>query len=61
VIPADWPGFSARRTFRGTVYEIEVRRTGPGNAVALEVDGKAIAGDVVPFADRAARVSVTIG
>jgi cellobiose phosphorylase len=48
-IPGSWPGFKARREFRGTAYEIEVRRDGPGNAVALVVDGMAIDGDVVPL------------
>jgi cellobiose phosphorylase len=48
-IPAEWPGFSARREFRGTAYEIAVRREGPGNAVSLIVDGVAISGDVVPL------------
>jgi cellobiose phosphorylase len=48
-IPAAWPGFKAHREFRGTAYEIEVRREGTGNAVSLVVDGVAIAGDVVPL------------
>ena len=48
VLPAAWPGYTARRLFRDTWYEITVRREGPGNAVALTVDGKAIDGDVVP-------------
>ncbi len=29
-IPAAWPGFEARREFRGVVYDIRVRRGGPG-------------------------------
>jgi len=48
-IPASWPGFTAHREFRGTAYEIDVRREGPGNAVALVVDGAAVEGDVVPL------------
>jgi len=46
-IPAEWPGFTARREFRGTTYEIAVRREGPGSAVSLVVDGVAVSGDVV--------------
>jgi len=34
---------------RGTVYEIAVGRDGPGNAVAMVVDGVAIDGDVAPL------------
>lgn len=49
VIPADWPGFTASRRFRDTVYDITVRRAGPGNAVTLKVDGAEISGDVVPL------------
>ena len=48
-VPADWPGFSASRLFRGVRYQIDVRRAGPGNAVALKVNGEAIEGDVVPL------------
>ena len=49
VIPAAWPGFRAHREFRGTAYEISVRRGGPGNSVSLTVDGVAVEGDVVPL------------
>ena len=48
VLPSAWPGYSARRLFRDTWYEITVRREGPGNAVALTVDGVEVDGDVVP-------------
>jgi cellobiose phosphorylase len=47
-IPAAWPGFSASRLFRGVNYQISVKRSGPGNTVALTVDGRAVEGDVVP-------------
>ncbi len=46
-IPSAWPGFSARRSFRGTWYDITVTRQGPGNAVRLSVDGKPVPGVVV--------------
>jgi len=49
VIPADWPGFAATRVFRGVQYHITVKRAGPGNTVALCVDGRWIEGDVVPL------------
>ena len=48
-LPSSWHGFKAHREFRGTSYEIAVRREGPGNAVTLVVDGVAIDGDVVPL------------
>jgi cellobiose phosphorylase len=47
VIPAAWPGFTARRTFRGVVYQISIEREGGGNKIALSVDGVPICGDVV--------------
>lgn len=49
VIPSGWSGFTASRRFRGTRYDITVRRDGPGNAVTLTVDGERIGGDVVPL------------
>jgi cellobiose phosphorylase len=49
IIPREWPGFSARRTFRGVTYHITVERAGSSNSVALTVDGKPIDGDIVPF------------
>jgi cellobiose phosphorylase len=48
VLPTAWPGYAAKRLFRDTWYEITVRREGPGNDVALTVDGVDIDGDVVP-------------
>jgi cellobiose phosphorylase len=47
VIPSTWSGFDAIRIYRGVRYKIHVERRGPGNAVQLEVDGKAIDGSVV--------------
>ena len=49
VIPRDWPGFKARRVFRGVTYHISVQRVGQGNRVSLTVDGKPMEGDVVPL------------
>jgi cellobiose phosphorylase len=48
VIPADWPGFRATRTFGGVTYHVTVVRAGPGNAVSLTVDGQPIDGTIVP-------------
>jgi cellobiose phosphorylase len=48
-IPSSWPGFSATRVFRDVTYRITVERRGPGNTVALVVDGRPITGQVVPF------------
>jgi cellobiose phosphorylase len=62
-LPSGWPGFTARRRFRGALYEIAVERSGAGAAVALVVDGRPVDGDVVPVAPPGARVAVgaTIG
>ncbi len=48
-MPKSWPGFTVNRTFRGVTYAITVKRAGPGNAVALMVDGKTIEGNLVPL------------
>ena len=47
VIPEDWPGFAVRRIFRGKTYNIKITRRGPGNAVALVVDGKPVEGNII--------------
>jgi cellobiose phosphorylase len=49
VMPTAWPGFTLTRQFRGVRYDIQVERQGPGNQVDLEVDGKSIAGTLVPI------------
>jgi cellobiose phosphorylase len=48
VIPASWPGFTATRIFRGVTYRISIERQGPGNQIALTVDGAPIEGNIVP-------------
>jgi cellobiose phosphorylase len=49
VIPQDWEGFEMTRVYRGVAYKITARRAGPGNTIALTVDGQPIAGDVAPL------------
>lgn len=48
VIPRNWKGFKVVRKFRGVTYNIDVRREGPGNCVALTANGFRVRGDVVP-------------
>lgn len=48
-IPAAWEGFTATRLFRGVTYHITVKRQGPGNTVSLRVDGKPVAGTIIPL------------
>ncbi len=50
VVPDSWQNFQLKRAHRGAVYEIDVRRQGPGNQIRLEVDGRQIAGDIIPLA-----------
>ncbi len=49
IIPQHWPGFTARRIFRGVSYHITVERAGKGNTVSLTVDGKPVKGNIIPF------------
>ena len=49
VLPANWAGYKVTRHFRGSTFEISFERRGSGNQVSLEVDGKAIAGDIIPL------------
>jgi cellobiose phosphorylase len=48
VIPTSWPGFTAKRIFRGVAYEIFIERKGVGNKIALTVDGEPIESNIVP-------------
>src|SRR5258708_12053118 len=59
VIGKEIPSFTAWRKCRGAQYEIRVRNAGGGErAPKLSVDGRAIEGDLVPYAPRGARAVV---
>ncbi len=49
VMPLEWNGFEAVRSFRGVRYEISVKREGPGNEVSLEVDDIPVEGSIIPL------------
>jgi cellobiose phosphorylase len=55
VFPSGWKSFDVVRNFRGVRYEISVKREGAGNNVSLEVDGKPIAGTVIPLPGKDAK------
>ncbi|MBN1440018.1 MAG: glycosyl transferase [Anaerolineales bacterium] len=64
VIPQTWTGFSVRRVFRGSTYQIEAKRAGKGSRISLEADGKKLEGNVVPLpvtAGGTVEVKLTIG
>jgi cellobiose phosphorylase len=62
VLPPGWDGYHATRKFRGVTYEIEVVRQGKGNALTVSVDGKTIAGTLMPTPARdKVAVKVVIG
>ncbi len=64
VVPRAWKGFKAERVFRGTRYLIEVENPdGVGSGVkSIRVDGRPIAGTVLPRAQgKVCRVVVTMG
>ncbi len=49
IIPEWWQGFTARRIFRGVAYQIAIQRSGSGNQIKLNVNGRSIDGNIVPF------------
>ncbi len=49
VFPLAWKGFEVVRIFRGVRFVIIVERTGPGNGVTLNVDGKPVNGNIIPL------------
>jgi len=59
-IPRDWPGFRAKRVFRGVTFNITVKRQGEGNDVSLVVDGKPVEGDVAPLPPGKSEVEVEV-
>ncbi len=62
VIPEQWQGFKARRKFRGVTYEIDVKRKGVGNAIAVSVDGQPISGTLIPQPEKGSvKVEVLLG
>ena len=59
-IGAEVPEFTVRRVARGATYEITVTNSGtPGARATLEVDGQAVEGNEVPYAEPGAVVKVT--
>jgi len=64
-IPSGWPGFRASREFRSARYEIEVHNPMGvcKGVVSMTVDGREIAGDVVPVHGdgRTRQVQVVMG
>jgi len=61
-VPPDWEGFTVERAFRGSRYRIEVKnphRTGKGVA-ALRVDGRELAGNLIPPAGDGALHTVEV-
>jgi cellobiose phosphorylase len=61
-IPRDWPGFRATRAFRGATYVIEVKnpRHVCKGVRSMKVDGKTVAGNVVPVFEDGARHEVEV-
>jgi cellobiose phosphorylase len=49
IVPQDWSEFNVTRRFRNATYKIHVTRIGPGNEVALVINGKPLQGIVVPI------------
>jgi cellobiose phosphorylase len=46
-IPSDWPGYTARRVFRGVVYNLTVEQKGPGRRVSMFVYDQPIEGNII--------------
>jgi cellobiose phosphorylase len=57
-LPAEIPTFTVTRKARGATYVIKVKNSGSGGAAKLKVDGKAVSGNLVPWAAKGATVQV---
>jgi cellobiose phosphorylase len=62
-VPSTWDGFRVTRRFRGATYRVSVRTTSGTRGTSLVVDGRPIAGTVVPVAPPGTTVIVeaTVG
>lgn len=62
-IPQSWDGFTAKRTYRGSLYDITVKRVGKGNQTSITMDGKPIQGYILPLPTKAGthQVEVLLG
>lgn len=58
-LPAEIPEYTVTRKCRGATYVIKVKNSGKANPAKLVVDGKAISGNLVPYAPAGATVNVT--
>jgi cellobiose phosphorylase len=60
VLPADWEGFTATRRFRGATYEITITKQAGtrGRVRSLTVDGRQVAGTLLPLAPAGSVVRV---
>ncbi len=54
-IPSGWNGFEAKRIFRGVTYKIKVRRGDSAEPSGMTVNGKSIAGNIIPFPSQGIR------
>jgi cellobiose phosphorylase len=57
-IPADWNGFKMTRMFRGSKYEIEVKRVSKNKMIT--VDGKKVKGNLLPAGEKGKTYKVTV-
>lgn len=56
-VPSDWDSYQLTRTYRGTRYQFNMRRS---DMAGIVVDGRAITGNLIPPSDRAeVQVEVT--
>ncbi len=64
-IPEDWENFKIKRTFRGTIYIIEIQNKNHGccGIQYMEVDGKEITGNLIkPYSEKSVvNVKVVLG
>lgn len=47
VLPKNWKNLSIKREFRGKLFDISIERTGLGNTIRMEVDGKPMEGNII--------------
>ena len=59
-LPQTWDHFRLRRSYRGSIYDIAIRRALPGDQAGCSMDGRRIEGYILPYQATGCHVRVEV-